>query len=102
MNIEQFQSEIDRLFAEMIGLQEKKVLEIARSIEPQLTRDDLWNAYNHPKLEQDTYFQYEDGHLAGLMAARVAVAADLKGRLKAASAPPTRAEKDRSSGPPAA
>lgn len=72
------QSEIDRLFAEMIDLQENKVLEIARVVEPQLTRDDLWNAYNHPKLDRDPYFQYEDGHLAGLMAARMALAACLK------------------------
>ena len=78
MDLQNLQSEIDRLFAEMIDLQEAKVLEIARSVEPQLTRDDLWNACNHPKLDADPYFQYEDGHLAGLMAARIAMAARLK------------------------
>jgi hypothetical protein len=87
MNATELQREIDGLFSEMIDLQERKVLEIARSIEPSLTRDDLWNSYNHPKLEADTYFQYEDGHLAGLMAARVAVAAALKSR-STAPAPP--------------
>jgi hypothetical protein len=80
MNLEALQQEIDRLFAEMVELQERKVLEIARGVEPHLTRDDLWNAYNHPKLDHDPYFQYEDGHLAGLMAARMAVSAALKER----------------------
>ncbi len=89
MNAMELQQEIDRLFAEMIHLQEAKVLGIARSVEPQLTRDDLWNACNHPKLEQDPYFQYEDGHLAGLMAARIATAAWLKEKLKAGSDPRT-------------
>ena len=87
MDSKNLQSEIDRLFAEMIELQEGKVLEIARSVEPQVTRDDLWNACNHPKLDQDPYFQYEDGHLAGLMAARIATAAWLKEQLKAGSCP---------------
>jgi hypothetical protein len=96
MSPQELQSEIDRLFEEMIGLQEKKVLEIARAIDPQLTRDDLWNAFNHPKLDADPYFQYEDGHLAGLMAARMAAAA----WLKAESA--SRAEQDRLSDPPPA
>lgn len=96
MNAMELQQEIDRLFEEMIRLQEQKVLEIARSVEPQLTRDDLWNAFNHPKLDADPYFQYEDGHLAGLMAARIAAAA----RLKEAFA--SRAEPDPASGPPPA
>jgi hypothetical protein len=78
MDLNTLQHEIDRLFAEMIDLQEKKVLEIARGVEPHVTRDDLWNICNHPGLEKDPYFQYEDGHLAGLMAARIAVAANLK------------------------
>ena len=83
MDLQALQPEIDRLFEEMIRLQENKVLEIARTIDPQLTRDDLWNAHDHPKLDKDSYFQYEDGHLAGLMAARVALAAELKSKLKA-------------------
>ena len=78
MDLAKLQLEFDRLFAEMIEQQEKKVLGIARSIEPQLTRDDLWNSCNHDKLDRDPYFQYEDGHLAGLMAARIALAATLK------------------------
>jgi hypothetical protein len=80
MDSGRLQQEIDRLFAEMVELQERKVLEIARAIEPRLTRDDLWNAFNHPKLDSDPYFQYEDGHLAGLMAARIAVIAALRDR----------------------
>jgi len=89
MNVTELQQQIDQLFAEMIDLQERKVLEIARSVEPHLTRDDLWNACNHPKLDTDPYFQYEDGHLAGLMAARIAVAAWLKEKIKAGSDPKT-------------
>lgn len=79
MDFSALQQQIDRLFLEMIELQENKVVGIARSVVPHLTRDDLWNSYNHSKLETDPYFQYEDGHLSGLMAARVAVAATLKG-----------------------
>ena len=88
MDTSNIQLEIDRLFAEMIELQEKKVLEIARGIEPHLTRDDLWNACNHPTLEKDPYFQYEDGHLAGLMAARIAVMASLKEKETTLKHPP--------------
>lgn len=91
MDFKNLQPEIDRLFAEMIDLQEKKVLEIARQVEPHVTRDDLWNICNHPGLEKDPYFQYEDGHLAGLMAARIAVAASLK---EASSSDPSRGERD--------
>ena len=78
MELIQLQEEIDRLLTEMIELQEQKVLKIARSILPHLSRDDLWNVCNHPPLEKDSYFQYEDGHLAGLMAARIAMSAHLK------------------------
>jgi len=88
MDSTNLQLEFDRLFAEMIDLQENKVMEIARVLEPQLTRDDLWNVFNHPKLDRDPYFQYEDGHLAGLMAARIAIAACLKEKIKAESCSP--------------
>ena len=82
------QAELDRLLAEMIDLQERKVLGIARQVLPHLTRDDLWNSYNHPELDGDTYFQYEDGHLAGLMAARIAIAARFKEKRDGASIEP--------------
>ena len=68
---------IDRLFVQMIDQQELKVLELARQSVPGLTPEDLRNPHDFPALARDSTFQYEDGLLAGLRSAHMAVRAAL-------------------------
>jgi hypothetical protein len=70
--------EIDDLFEEMIAQQRAKVLAIARSVNPRLTEDDILSPYDFPELAADPRFGYEDGLLAGLISAQIAVRARLK------------------------
>jgi len=69
---------IDGLLAQMIDQQERKLLELARHMVPGLTPEDLRNPQDFPALVQDSTFNYEDGLLAGLRSAHMAVRAELK------------------------
>jgi hypothetical protein len=69
---------IDRLLLDMIEQQERKVLELARRIVPDLTPEDLRNPQDFPSLARDPEFNYEDGLLAGLRAAHMAVRAEFR------------------------
>jgi hypothetical protein len=66
--------EIERILREMVALQESKVLALARRLKPGLTAEDLRNAHDHPELD-DPDLQFEDGMLAGLLAAQTALRA---------------------------
>ena len=66
---------VERLLAEMTAQQEAKVLAIARRIIPHLTAEDLRNPHDFHPLVESADFNYEDGILAGLRAAAVAVRA---------------------------
>jgi hypothetical protein len=68
-----------RLLAEMIAAQEAKVLALARRIVPQLTPEDVLNPHDFPALLASAEFNYEDGILAGLRAADVALRAACRG-----------------------
>lgn len=68
---------LDKLFDEMISYQRKKILNIAREHYPAIGGDDLLNPHDFPKLEADNRFQFEDGMLAGYIAAQMAVRAEL-------------------------
>ncbi|MFN0062121.1 MAG: hypothetical protein ACKVPX_06370 [Myxococcaceae bacterium] len=70
--------ELDRLFAQMIAHQRSKVLRLAREVEPRLGPDDVLNPHDFPALKAHPTFEYEDGHLAGLIAAQAAVRAQLR------------------------
>ena len=67
----------DRLFMEMIDRQEAKLLELARQIVPALTAEDLRNPHDFAAIARDPTFNYEDGLLAGLRSAHMAVRAEL-------------------------
>jgi len=54
-----------------IDQQQKKLFQLARERIPEITADDLLNPHDFPKLAQDVFFHYEDGFLAGLMAAQM-------------------------------
>jgi hypothetical protein len=66
---------VERLLEEMIGQQERKVLALARALVPHLTAEDLRNPHDFAPLVASADFNFEDGILAGLRAAQVAVRA---------------------------
>jgi len=71
---------IEALFDQMIDQQRRKVLGIARSINPRLTEDDIMSPHDFPELADDPRFNYEDGLLAGLLSAQIAVRAEVRRR----------------------
>jgi hypothetical protein len=69
---------LDRLLLQMIEQQEHKLLELARQSVPGLTPEDLRNPQDFAVLVRDPDFNYEDGLLAGLRSAHMAIRAELR------------------------
>ena len=63
------------VLAELIAQQDAKVLALARRIVPHLTPEDVRNPHDFPALLASPDFNYEDGILAGLRAAQIALRA---------------------------
>ena len=72
--------EFEALFTEMIVQQRAKVLAVARTHHARLTEDDLLSPQDFPELVDDPRFNYEDGLLAGLISAQIALRAQARGR----------------------
>jgi hypothetical protein len=70
---------VERLLDEMAAMQEQKLLALARRLVPQLTSEDLRNPHDFVALVESAEFNYEDGILAGLRAAGIAVRAARRG-----------------------
>jgi hypothetical protein len=70
--------EIDALFLELIDAQRAKLIALARRIDPSLTVDDLFQPHDHPKIATHPAYQFEDGVLAGLLAAQTAFRAKMR------------------------
>ena len=66
---------IDELLSEMIDQQRSRVLEVASGLDPRLTLDDILSPQDFEVLVGDPRFNYEDGQLAGLLSAQIAVRA---------------------------
>ncbi len=66
---------VDALLGEMSAMQERKVLALARTLVPGVTPEDLRNPHDFVPLVESAEFNYEDGILAGLRAAEIAVRA---------------------------
>jgi hypothetical protein len=64
---------------ELVAYQQKKVLDLAQRIHPGLTEEDVRNIHDYPDVYGDPIFQFEDGQLAGFVAARIALKARLLG-----------------------
>ena len=73
MDTESFAA-MEDLLQRMVGHQEEKVLSLARRLGPGLTAEDVRNAHDFRELD-DSDFHYEDGLLAGLLAAQTALRA---------------------------
>jgi len=67
--------DVERLLDAMIVQQDDKVLTLARRILPRLTPEDLRNPHDFAELVESAEWNYEDGILAGLRAAQIAVRA---------------------------
>ena len=70
-----------QLFERMIPQQQAKVMRLAREAVPNIGPEDLRNAHDFPELKEHPTFEYEDGILAGLISAQIALRAEIKGRL---------------------
>lgn len=66
----------DRLLEEMIQAQQKALLKCARRIVPTATTDDILQPNDFAELENHPYFRYEEGVLAGLQSAQMALRAE--------------------------
>ncbi len=64
-------SELETELERMISLQRQRCLELARRLVPGLTPDDLTQPHDFPALLQNWHWNYEDGVLAGLLAAQL-------------------------------
>lgn len=62
----------------MIEQQRVKVLKLAREALPHLGPEDVLNPIDFPELKAHPTFEYEDGILAGLISAQIALRADLR------------------------
>ncbi|HZS38003.1 MAG TPA: hypothetical protein VFF06_14300 [Polyangia bacterium] len=69
---------LETLFDELIAHQRAKVLREARRLNPRLTEDDVQQPHDFPELAGDPAWNYEDGILAGYLAAQMAVRARLR------------------------
>lgn len=69
---------LDRLFDQMISQQRQKVLRLAREAVPNIGPEDVLNPHDFPQLKAHPTFEFEDGILSGLVAAQIALRAELK------------------------
>jgi hypothetical protein len=67
--------EDEALLEAMIDRQRRKLLELARRIAPGRTAEDLLQPHNHPTVAAHPDFNFEDGILAGYLAALAALRA---------------------------
>lgn len=74
--IQELSDKFEKLFNEMIAHQRKKLLSIAQEHYPRIGMDDLLNPHDFEKLDRDSRFNFEDGLLAGYIAAQMAVRAE--------------------------
>lgn len=75
------QTRLDSVFAlldRMIAAQEEKVLATGRRFVPWATSEDLRNSEDFPQLKDKPTYHYEEGILAGYLAARTAIAAEIR------------------------
>ncbi|MEO8376658.1 MAG: hypothetical protein ABI579_03230 [Candidatus Sumerlaeota bacterium] len=65
----------------MIVHQREKCLKLARRIVPHLTPEDLMNPFDWPEVANNPQLIWEDGVLAGLQSAHMAINAHLRSRM---------------------
>jgi len=73
---------VDGLMLDLIAQQEQKVLELARRIHPGLTAEDIRNPNDFADLMASGVWNFEDGILAGIKSAHMALRATLIEKLR--------------------
>jgi len=68
----------DQLLDRMIEQQRAKVLKLAREAVPYISPEDVMNPNDFPELKAHPTFDFEDGILAGLISAQIALRAELR------------------------
>jgi hypothetical protein len=64
---------IDKTLQELIDQQRRKLLRLANELGVRLTSEDILNPHDFPELQRSTRFHFEDGILAGLLSAQMAL-----------------------------
>ena len=75
---ERFLELSEKLFTKMIDQQRKKVLRLAREAVPNIGPEDVLNPHDFPELKAHPTFEFEDGILSVLVAAQIAVRAEIR------------------------
>ena len=70
----------ERLFDAMVEQQRAKVLRLAREAVPYISSEDVMNPNDFPELKAHPSFEDEDVLLGGLIAAQIALRAELRQR----------------------
>ncbi len=86
---ERFLGLSESLFNKMIDQQRQKVLRLAREAVPHISSEDVMNPHDFPQLKAHPTFEFEDGILSGLVAAQIALRAEIR-----ASTPEERPQPD--------
>lgn len=71
--IEKLSLRLERLLDEMVAQQRRKAWALANRIQPGLSEDDLRDPHSFPAVSSRPEFAFEDGIVAGLVAAQVAI-----------------------------
>jgi hypothetical protein len=72
-DLEQLFAEIDAVLERLISQQRNKIKEVALDIVPHLAPEQMQDPHDYPEVADDAMFNFEDGVLAGLMSARMAL-----------------------------
>lgn len=66
---------IEETLEEIITMHRKSLLTLGRRIVPTLTTEDILQPNDYPELDQNPEFRYEEGQLAGVQTAQMALRA---------------------------
>lgn len=73
--------ELEQILDNLLEHQRERTKKYANTIRPDLTTEDLLNPDNFPQIISDPNFMYEDGQVAGILSARLAVLRLLKEKI---------------------
>lgn len=65
--------EVEKTLEELVDYQRQRLFVLGRQFVPNLTPDDLLQPNDFPELEANPIFRYEEGVLAGVQAAQIAL-----------------------------
>lgn len=76
-DLEPLFADVETVLERLISQQRDKVVEVALDILPHLTPEQVQNPQAYPEIAEDAMFNFEDGVLAGLMSARLALRSNI-------------------------